>query len=236
MILEIGIGIFLLTFLSDGYLLDRYDKVLFSGELPCLHYGFDTRTIIGAALGWVVVGNEAHLTGCPLDELKLLRCPCRTKVGYGVLHTNGMQTHTVGGSLHKVHLLGLSCRPPCHVQTKDRVTLIVKKRLLAIEILWLTVVHHPCCEADDVLVAVFDGDDDTVLEEVVALLVNESQLLEKFLLQGQTSEGFAVDGRKTDLYLIAILLPPAAVGIVLGRLVAQKHLTVMLMYGGIDNQ
>ena len=98
--------------------------------------------------------------------------------------------HTVGGSLHKVHPLDLSCRPPCHVQTKDRITLTVKKRLLTVEILGLTVVHHPGREADDVLVAVFDGDDDTVLEEVIALLVDESQLLEKFLLQEQMDEGF----------------------------------------------
>ena len=49
-------------------------------------------------------------------------------------------------------------------------------------------------------------------------------------------EGFAVDGRKTDFYLVAILLPLAAVGIILGRLVAQEYLTVMLMHGSIDNQ
>ena len=76
LIFEIGVGIFLLAFLRDRYLLDRHDKMLLGGELPCLHHGLDARTIIGTALGWVVVGNEAHLTGCPLDELKLLRCPC----------------------------------------------------------------------------------------------------------------------------------------------------------------
>ena len=86
------------------------------------------------------------------------------------------------------------------------------------------------------LVAVLDRDDDAVLEEVVTLWVGKPQFLKELLLQGQTSEGFAVDGRKTYLNLVAILLPPAVVGIVLGWLIAQEHLTVMLMHSGIDNQ
>ena len=50
------------------------------------------------------------------------------------------------------------------------------------------------------------------------------------------SEGPAVDGRKAYLYLVAIFLSPAMVGTVLGWLVTEEHLTVMLMYGGIDDQ
>ena len=70
------------------------------------------------------------------------------------------------------------------------------------------------------LVAVLDGDDNTVLEEVVTLWVYKPQLLKELLLQGQVSESFAVDGRKSHIYFVTVFLSPAVVGIVLGWFVA----------------
>lgn len=125
LILEIGVGIFFLAFLRGSYLLDRHRKVLFGGEFTSLHHRLDARAIVGSTLEWVVVGNEAHLVGSPLDELKLLHSPRRAEVGHGVLHPDGVQTHTVGCALHEVHLPGLARCPPCHVQPEDGAALAV---------------------------------------------------------------------------------------------------------------
>ena len=166
----------------------------------------------------------------------MLLVPRRAERRHRIERADGLQAHAVRRTLDEEHLVRLGRLSPSVLDAEEHRGFVEEQGVAAILVLRLLVAHAPGGEADDMSVAVADGDDHAVLVKVVAALVHQSQFVEKLPFYVQSRKRPAGLRRVADAFLAAVVLAPTSVGVALRLLALGKLRRVELRHLRIGHE
>ncbi len=165
----------------------------------------------------------------------MILIPRRAERSHRVKHPDRLEPHAVRCPLDKKHLLLLARRSPSVADAEEHRRLMEDNRLRTVQILRLRIIQAACGKTDYMPEAVLNRNDDPVLVKIIALPVEQPQLIKKILLHLDLAERMPIVRREPDALHRAVLLSPPMESVTLRLLGKKKLLAVEVRHLPVSN-